>query len=86
MGHVLGAEIGGPGFEYNLIPQHRNVSTVLLLDWPKSFRKSVSWGIFYKMLNKPHNIFKDFEDEMTSSDKNFSEIYLGPPLYTLPKI
>jgi hypothetical protein len=40
-----------------------------LLGWPKSFRKSVSWGNFYNVPKETHNIFKDFEDEMTTSEK-----------------
>jgi hypothetical protein len=33
-----------------------------------------------------HNIFKDFEDEMTSAEKKiFSKFYLGPPLCKITK-
>jgi hypothetical protein len=51
-----------------------------ILGWPKSFRISVFWGIFYKMLNKPHNIFNDFEDEMATPEKKFLRNFtLFPP-------
>jgi hypothetical protein len=51
-----------------------------LLGWPKSSRKSASWGNFYKVPKETHSIFKDFEDEMTSSEKNFLEILPWSPL------
>jgi hypothetical protein len=48
--------------------------------------KSVFWWNFYRMLKESHNIFKDFEDKMTSPEKKFFQnITLLPSYVKLKK-
>jgi hypothetical protein len=69
-------------------PTKKNFQLQLqLLVWAKSFRTGVSCGFFHKVPKEPHNIFKDFEDEMTSLENIFfSNFTLVPPYVHNQKI